>query len=172
MIKINKQLQKFNFFLILLLPISFVIGPLIVEIISSILILQLIYLSFKQKNFFYIKNKIFIFFILFYFFFLITLFFSEYIQDIYVNVIFYFRFILFAFAIYIFLISDFNLLKKIYIALSLTILVVIFDGYWQYFFDKNLLGYEKYRVDRISGFFKEDLILGSFLHTCFSQIFY
>ena len=163
MIKINKQLQKFNFFLILLLPISFVIGPLIVEIISSILILQLIYLSFKQKNFFYIKNKIFIFFILFYIFLLITLFFSEYIQDIYVNVIFYFRFILFAFAIYIFLISDFNLLKKIYIALSLTILVVIFDGYWQYFFDKNLLGYEKYRVDRISGFFKEDLILGSFL---------
>ena len=37
------------------------------------------------------------------------------------------------------------------------------DGYYQFIFDKNLLGYEKYRVDRISGFFKDDLILGSFL---------
>ena len=47
--------------------------------------------------------------------------------------------------------------------MSLTILVVIFDGYWQFFFGENLFGYQKYRVDRISGFFKEDLILGSFL---------
>ncbi len=163
MININKELLKFNFILILLLPVSFVIGPLIVEIISTILILQLLYFSFKQKNFFYIKNKIFIFFILFYIFLLVTLFFSEYIQDTYINVVFYFRFILFAFAIYFFLISNFDLLKKIYLFLSLTILIVVFDGYWQYFFEENLFGYEKYRVDRISGFFKEDLILGSFL---------
>jgi len=163
MMNMNKQLLHFNFFLILLLPISFVIGPLIVEIISTILILQFLYFSFKQKNFFYIKNKIFIFFILFYIFLLITLFFSEYKHNIYVNIIFNFRFIFFAFAIHFFLISNFNFLKKIYIFLSLTILIVIFDGFWQYFYDENLLGYKKYRVDRISGFFKEDLVLGSFL---------
>ena len=163
MINLNKELLQLNFFFILLLPISFVIGPLVVEIISTILILQLLYFSFKQQNFFYVKNKIFIFFTFFYAFLLVTLFFSEYIQDIYINVVFYFRFILFSFAIYFFLISNFNLLKKIYIFLSLTIFIVVFDGYWQYFFDENLLGYEKYRVDRISGFFKEDLILGSFL---------
>jgi O-antigen ligase len=163
MIKLNEQLLKFNYFLILLLPISFVVGPLIVEIISAILVLQLLYFSFKKKNFFYIKNKIFIFFISFYIFLLITLFFSEYFQDIYINVIFYFRFVLFTFAIYFFLISNSKILKKIYICLLLTILIVIFDGFWQYFFDENLLGYEKYRIDRISGFFKDDLVLGSFL---------
>ena len=41
--------------------------------------------------------------------------------------------------------------------------VVVLDGYYQFIFEKNLLGFEKYRVDRISGFFKDDLILGSFL---------
>ena len=42
-------------------------------------------------------------------------------------------------------------------------MIVVFDGYWQFFFEKNTIGFVKYRDDRISGFFKEDLILGSFL---------
>ena len=163
MININKKLLYFNTFLILLLPISFVSGPLIVETISFILISQFILFSIKSNNFFFLRNNIFLYFIVFYFFLLISLFFSEYIAETYVNVIFYFRFIFFAFALYFFLNYDFTLLKKIHIFLSLTILVVIFDGYWQFFFGENLFGYQKYRVDRISGFFKEDLILGSFL---------
>jgi hypothetical protein len=40
---------------------------------------------------------------------------------------------------------------------------LIFDGYIQYFFGQNLLGIEKIRPDRLSGLFKEDLVLGSFL---------
>ena len=163
MININKKLLYFNTFLILLLPISFVSGPLIVETISFILISQFIFFSFKSNNFSFLRNNIFLYFIVFYFFLLISLFFSEYITETYVNVIFYFRFIFFAFALYFFLNYDFTLLKKIYIFLSLTILIVIFDGYWQFFFGENLIGYQKYRVDRLSGFFKEDLILGSFL---------
>ena len=163
MVNTNTQLLKFNSFLILILPISFVIGPLIVEIISVILIFQLLYFSFKQNKFFYLKNKIILFFILFYIFLLITLFFSKYFSEIYINVTFYFRFILFATAIYFFLNFNSNLLKKIYLVLSLTILVVVFDGYWQFFTNQNLIGFEKYRVDRISGLFKDDLILGSYL---------
>ncbi len=163
MIDINKNLLHFNYFLILLLPISFVVGPLMAELISLIIILQFIFFSFKSNNFTIIKNRIFLFFIFFYFFLLLTLFFSDYFTETYVNVIFYFRFIFFAFAIYFFLKYDFTILKKIYIFLSLTIFVVVFDGYWQYFFSENLVGFQKYRVDRISGFFKEDLILGSFL---------
>ena len=41
--------------------------------------------------------------------------------------------------------------------------VVIIDGYILYFVGTIILGYEKYRVDRISGFFDDRLILGSFL---------
>ena len=163
MAEINKKILNFNSFLILLLPISFVVGPLIVEIIISILILQFIFFSFKEKNFSYLNNKIFIYFSIFYVFLLISLLYSNYFSENYLNIIFYFRFIFFSFAMYFFLIQDKNLLKKIYIFFPLIFFVIIFDGYWQYFFEENLLGYQKYRIDRISGFFKDDLILGSYL---------
>ena len=56
-----------------------------------------------------------------------------------------------------------NNLKFCYLIFSFTFLIVVFDGIYQFIFDKNLLGFPKYRPDRISGFFKEDLILGSYL---------
>ena len=66
MVEINKKILNFNSFLVLLLPISFVVGPLIVEIIISILILQFLFFSFKEKNFSYLNNKIFIYFSIFF----------------------------------------------------------------------------------------------------------
>jgi O-antigen ligase len=163
MVEINNKILNFNSFLILLLPISFVVGPLIVEIIISILILQFLFFSFKEKNYSYLNNKIFFYFSIFYVFLLTSLLYSDYFSENYLNVIFYFRFIFFSFALYFFLIQDENLLKKIYIFFPIIFFVVVFDGLWQYFFEENLLGYPKYRPDRISGFFNEDLILGSYL---------
>lgn len=163
MIEVSKKVLNFNSVLILSLPISFVIGPLITEIIISILIFQFIFYSFKDKNFSYFNSKIFIYFSIFYIFLLTSLLYSNYFAENYLNIIFYFRFIFFSFALYFFLIKDESLFKKIYIFFPLIFFVIIFDGYWQYFFEENILGYQKYRVDRISGFFKEDLILGSYL---------
>ena len=41
---------------------------------------------------------------------------------------------------------------------------MIFDGYIQFFFEKNLLGYEiPYAKQRLSGFFNDEWILGSYL---------
>ena len=73
------------------------------------------------------------------------------------------RFILFAFAISIYLKKNQENLKKIFIIFSIIFFIIIFDGYFQFFNGENLLGFKQYRLDRISGFFKEDLILGSFL---------
>ncbi|MDC6479688.1 O-antigen ligase family protein, partial [Candidatus Pelagibacter sp.] len=54
-------------------------------------------------------------------------------------------------------------LKFVFIILSFSMFMVVIDGYYQFIYGKNFLGFEKYRLDRISGFFKDDLILGSFL---------
>ena len=78
MIQLNKKILNFNTFLILLLPASFVLGPLIVEIIASLLIFQFLFYSIKSNNFYYFNNKIFFYFIIFYIFLLITLFFTNY----------------------------------------------------------------------------------------------
>ena len=108
--------KKFNLILILvlILPISFVIGPLIVETIALILILYLLYTNLQSKDFIFVKNKIFIFFLIFYLFLIFSLFFTDYYLEVSVNIIFYIRFILFAFGLSLFLNSDIKNLNKIY----------------------------------------------------------
>lgn len=163
MIKNKINIDNFQMFLLCLLPISFVIGPFVVELFSNIIILIFIYKVFKNKNFSIFKNKLFIYFLSFYFLILLSLFQSNYFNETKINVFFYFRFFLLSFAIYEILKINKNYLKYLFIVLLITVFVVSFDGYIQFFFDKNLIGYEKYRVDRISGFFKDDLILGSYI---------
>jgi O-antigen ligase len=159
------KLKKINFSLILLslLPVAFVIGPLIVEIFINILILIFLYNCVKNNNFYFFKNRIFIFFFLFYLFLIINLLFSDFFLESALNVFSYIRFILFPFAIFEILQKNKKNLKFVFLILLVTIFVVVLDGYYQFTFDKNFFGYEKYRVDRISGFFDDDLILGSYL---------
>lgn len=159
------MLKKTNFSVILLslLPIAFVIGPFVVELIVNILIILFLSDLLKKKKFQFFKEKIIIFFFAFYVFLLFCLINSDFIQETILNVFFYFRFILFPFAVFEIIKKGKENLKIIFIFLLLTIIIVIFDGYIQFFFEKNIFGFEKYRPDRISGFFKEDLILGSYL---------
>ena len=159
------KLKKINFSLILLslLPVAFVIGPLIVEIFINILILIFLYNCVKNNNFYFFKNRIFIFFFFFYLFLIINLLFSDFFLESALNVFSYIRFILFPFAIFEILQKNKKNLKLVFLILLITIFVVVLDGYYQFTFDKNFFGYVKYRVDRISGFFDDDLILGSYL---------
>ena len=168
MIPFNKfRIYDFQFILLALLPIAFVIGPLIVELIVNTLILFFIFYSFKNKKFDFLKDKIFIFFFIFYAIILLSHFHSSYFEETKLNVFFYFRFILFPFAVYEILKTNKKYLKYLFIVLLITIFIVCFDGFIQFFFEKNLIGYEKYRHDRISGFFKDDLVLGSYLSRIF-----
>ena len=168
MIPLNKfRIYDFQFILLALLPVAFVIGPLIVELIVNTLILFFIFNCFKNKKFYFVKDRIFIFLFLFYLVLLFSHFHSIYYEETKLNVFFYFRFILFPFAVYEILKINKKYLKYLFIVLLITIFIVCFDGYIQFFFEKNLIGYEKYRPDRISGFFKEDLVLGSYLARIF-----
>ena len=161
---INSKFKiDFSLLLLSLLPLGLVIGPLIAEIIINSIVLIFLINSIKNKNFFIFKNKFFIFFLLFYIYLIINLFLSGFLQQSGLNIFAYIRFIFFPMAIYFILQKNDKNIKLVFIFLSLTILIVVLDGYYQFIFEKNLLGYEKYRVDRISGFFKDDLVLGSFL---------
>ena len=62
MIALNKfKFNDFQFIILALLPLAFIIGPLIVEIIINILILIFIFKVIKIKKFDFIKNNIFIY---------------------------------------------------------------------------------------------------------------
>ena len=47
--------------------------------------------------------------------------------------------------------------------LYFTIIVLLIDGYYQFFTGKNIFGYKVIRPDRLGGLFFDELILGSYL---------
>ena len=64
--KYNKYKTTFPIILLALIPYSFVIGPLVLEIVASCISIYFIYFIFKEKKFFLLQNKFSFFFLLFY----------------------------------------------------------------------------------------------------------
>ena len=78
------EFKKINFsiFLLSLLPLAFVVGPLIVEIIINTLIIIFLYNCIKNNNFYFFYNKIFIFFLCFYLYLILNLIFSDFLRRV------------------------------------------------------------------------------------------
>jgi O-antigen ligase len=158
-----KKIDHFQILLLSLLPCALVVGPFIAEIIIISISIFFLFDIIKQKKLKIFKNKFFYIFFSFYFLLVISLITSEIFSESALNVFSYLRFFIFAFA-------AFELIKKnqfyiiyFFTCLSVTVSFVVFDGYLQFFTGENILGYPKYRPDRLSGFFNDDLIIGSYL---------
>ena len=76
-----------------------------------------------------------------------------------------------------FLNEDKGLLRNIYYSLIFCFLILIIDGLVQFFLKKNLLGFEIMKTDsgeplpRVSSFFGDEMILGSYLSRLFPIFF-
>ena len=81
--KISFSLNQISLFLFLILPICLIIGPLLAELSMNLITLIFLYKVFKNKEFRLFKNIFFIFFILFSFFIIITIYFSNYFDQIF-----------------------------------------------------------------------------------------
>ena len=154
---------KFNSYLLLFLPLALISGPFISDlIIVSSMFLLIFY--FEKKVFINIlKNKLVIFFILLWFVSIISSLFSS---DIFLSLkssLFYFRFFIFFIVIYFILNHDELILKRFLNILILIFVILFIDALFQKFFGKNLIGIEISHNIRISSFFGDELILGSYL---------
>lgn len=146
-------------YLLFLLPVSLPLGIAITEIIFLALIC---FFFIKNRDLKFLQNKV------FYFLITISLYFaiSAIIQihdNLKISSIFYFRYALFSLSIMFILFSiekkiNFNILFLLLFISSL----IVFDAFLQFFFGKNFFNYEIIS-NRISGIFKDELILGSFL---------
>tara|TARA_Y100000389_G_scaffold197281_1_gene231602 strand:+ start:43100 stop:44407 length:1308 start_codon:yes stop_codon:yes gene_type:complete len=147
---------------IAIFPLFLLTGPLIPEIIMLCVILYSFFFIIKEKKIQFYKNRYFIFFGIFY----LSIFFST-ILNFYnfnnsINGLLYFRIPLFAFSIWFILNKFLTFDKKIVIFYSIFFLIIIFDSLIQYFYGKNLVGYEML-YDRVSSFFGKELIMGGFI---------
>ena len=166
----NKIIDKIIYFLIILLPLSLITGPFLSEISVLIITILFLYTSIKNKLFFYYTNTFSKFFGIFFLILIVTSLFSVDPLISLSKTIFYFRFWILSLSIWYILDKEQSIYKHLIISFSLCFVILIFDGYIQFFFKENLLGWP---IDgsRISSFFKDELILGSYLSRLLPLLF-
>ena len=158
-----------NLFLILiisLLPISIIVGNLIFQLnLIIIIILFLTHLVRYKKhiNIFEDKNEIKVFSVIFFYLILNTLISENWTLSIRRN-FFYFEFFLIVLSLRYFL-SNKHVLKKITFNWFIIICIVSIDIFFEYTFGFNTFGFtnETGYSGRIASFFKDELIVGSFI---------
>jgi O-antigen ligase len=157
--------------LYLLIPIALVFSIAVSELFLNIIVIFFIIYSLKYKIFYYYKNRFFICFIFFCTYLILVSLIKN--NGVPISVLFFFRFGLFALSTWFLLDNNKNLIKMILISIFITYSIVIADAIFQYFFGVNLLGAE-YNISeqpRLSGFFEDELILGSYLSRLSPLIF-
>ena len=166
-----KFLNPFLINIIIVSIIPFLIwGPFFPDLIVSIATLFFVFFLLKNNNFYYFKKKPFIIFSLFC---VISTLISLESKDISLSIyssFFYFRIGIFSCLIWYLIDKDKSLLIYFYYALMLCFLALVIDGYFQFFSGENLFGL-KIIGTRVSSFFGDELIMGSYLSRLFPLLF-
>ena len=158
-----------NLAITLIIPFL-ILGPFLPDLIVSISALSFLFYSLKNNNFYYFNKKPFLIFIIFC---IISSLISLEAEDISLSIkssLPYFRIGVFSCFIWYLVDKDKNILKYFYYSLIFCFSSLIIDGYFQYFTGSNLLGF-KIIENRISSFFGDELIMGSYLSRLFPLLF-
>ena len=154
---------KMSELLFIFMPLALITGPFLADL-SVCLIVLIFFINFKvETHFRYFKNKFFYFFFILNIWFIASSLFSDNILISLKTSFFYFRFYIFSLAVWFILDTNERVLKYFFYILLFTFTILIFDGFFQYIFDFNILGWELHPGPRISSFFKDELILGSYI---------
>ena len=157
----SNKLIKDKFFIILFFfPLSFIFGIAVTEILVAICLIYFL-LNYNKIEIFF-KKKI-----------IILVIFSVYISlnaffqisdNLKYSSFIYFRYILFSLGIFIFYekVINLNFNNKLFNIILFSFFILFFDSFLQFYTGKNILGYGIH-AQRISSFFGDELILGSFL---------
>jgi O-antigen ligase len=146
-------------------------GPSFPDLIVSLSSLIFLIYVFKNKLFFYFTTKpLIIFFIFCAYCILVSTFAAKDMMLSFESSLFYFRIGVFSCLVWYLLEQDKKILNYFYYALVISFSALIVDGYIQFFFNTNIVGLPK-AGDRISSFFGDELIMGSYLSRLFPLLF-
>ena len=157
---------------IISLIIPFLIwGPFFPDLIVSLSALVFLVYVVRKKNFYYFNNKpLIIFFIFCIYCISVSIFVAKDRMLSFESSLFYFRIGVFACLIWYLIDQNKKILTYFYYTLIVCFVVLIVDGYIQFFTGTNIIGLPKSGV-RISSFFGDELIIGSYLSRLFPLLF-
>ena len=158
------MLEKIKNYFPYLLPLLLIFSRAVADTTIVIISILFLYYSFKQIGWGWVKQKWFLF----------AIFFSAYCLTInsalsidsaetFAYAFFFLRWPIFSMALAYWILSDLKSLKKFLISLTLLLLFIIFDTWWQFFFDQDIFGFEKYSENRLTGPFKGNPEVGTWL---------
>ena len=157
------SLTKINIFLIIILPVSLILGSLILN--SNIVLIIIIFLldCKKRNNYSLFKEYSFIFLLVIW---LYLIFNSIYVGDTsesFVRAFGFIRFILLTYAIFYYLnINDMIYENVIFRYWFFFFIIVSTDLVFEYIFGKNILGYESNYPARLASFSGDELKIGGY----------
>jgi len=171
--------EKFIIFLFSFFPISLILGNSAIN--SNIIIIGLFFLltCYRQKQWSWIRNKYFYFFISIWIYLVINSIISENVaeslfdtirkeiiypkNDSIIRSVGFIRFIIFLFAVQYFFFNSKKIFNQIFLYWSIIIFVVLIDVVFERIFSFNLLGFESPTSKRVVSFFKDELVVGGFI---------
>ena len=163
--------MTYGLFIISLIIPLLILGPFFPDLIVSLSSLVFLVYVFKNKLFFYFTKKpVIIFFIFCTYCILVSIFVAKDILLSFESSLFYFRIGVFSCLIWYLIEQDKKILKYIYFGLLISFLLLMVDGYIQFFTSINTLG-APMTMNRVSSFFGEELIMGSYLSRFFPLLF-
>jgi O-antigen ligase len=147
-------------------------GPFFPDLIVSVSALFFLFYVFKNKEFYYFFNKpLIIFFIFCIYCILISIFVAEDMKLSFESSLFYFRIGVFSCFIWYLVEKDKSILIYFYYMLIICFSALVLDGFYQYFTGANIFGINIVYPGRISSFFGDELIMGSYLSRLFPLLF-
>jgi len=165
-----KKISYTNFIISLIIP-SLILGPFFPDLIVSLSSIFFLFCVYKSKAFnYFIQKPLIIFFIFCAYCILVSIFVAKNILISFESSLFYFRIGFFACLIWYLIEKDKKILSYFYYMLVICFSFLAFDGYYQFFFGFNIIGLP-ILSDRISSFFSEELIMGSYLSRLFPLLF-
>ena len=146
-------------------------GPFFPDLIVSLSALLFLFYVFNNKEFYFINKKpIIIFFIFCIYCILLSIFIAEDWMLSFESSLFYFRIGVFSCFVWYLIDKDKSILILFYYTLVLCFSALVIDGYIQYFTGVNLVDF-KISGTRVSSFFGDELIMGSYLSRLFPLLF-
>ena len=171
-IKLEDSILFYKIPLILttIIPFLLITGPFLPDLSLSLCAIIFLINSFKFKNFDFFKNLYSFFFLFFIFITIISSFLSNDIFYSSKSSIFYIRFYLFTLSTWFLIEINPKIIIYIFFSILFCFVILIFDGFIQFFFNENIFGWPLIKT-RVSSFFKDELILGSYLCRFFPILF-
>ena len=163
------KINIFSFLCALIVPFL-VLGPFIPDLIISFLSLLFLYHTCSNNQYKVYNNPFFFAFLTFWFICVISSLFSDNVFISLKSSFFFIRIAIFALLISYLIETDKKILTYFYYIFLITYTILVIDGFTQYHTGVNLIGYPVDGI-RVSSFFKDELILGSFLTRLFPLFF-